>query len=87
MIADNLALKMRERLESALHPLSLSIRDDSRHHAGHASSNGGGHYKIKIVSEAFRGKPTVACHRMIYGALEDLMPQEIHALAIEASAP
>jgi len=29
----------------------------------------------------------VACHRLVYSALADLIPQGIHALAIEAQTP
>jgi BolA family transcriptional regulator, general stress-responsive regulator len=79
---------MRERL-GALHPLSVDLRDESAQHAGHAGSrpSGGTHWQLAIVSEAFRGKSTVARHRMVYEALGDLMKTDIHALRIEASAP
>lgn len=79
---------MRERL-AALAPLALDLRDESGQHAGHAGSrpSGGTHWQVAIVSEAFRGKSTVARHRMVYEALGDLMNGEIHALRIEASAP
>ena len=79
---------MRARLAS-LAPLSLDLHDESAQHAGHAGSrpSGGSHWHLAIVSEAFRGKPPVARHRMVYEALGDLMKQDIHALRIEASAP
>ena len=79
---------MRERLAS-LRPVALDLRDESAQHAGHAGSrpSGGSHWQLTIVSEAFRGKNTVARHRMVYEALGDLMERDIHALRIEASAP
>ena len=79
---------MRERLAS-LEPVALDLRDESAQHAGHAGSrpSGGSHWQLTIVSEAFRGKNTVARHRMVYEALGDLMERDIHALRIEASAP
>jgi BolA protein len=78
---------MRERL-SALAPERLEIADESAKHAGHAGAqSGGGHYQLTIVSAQFAGKPRIARHRMVYGALGTLMQQEIHALAIEAYAP
>ena len=79
---------MRERLAS-LRPVALDLRDESAQHAGHAGSrpSGGSHWQLTIVSEAFRGKNTVARHRMVYEALGDLMKRDIHALRIEASAP
>jgi len=79
---------MRDRL-SSLAPVRLDLRDESAQHAGHAGSrpSGGSHWHLAIVSEAFRGKSSVARHRMVYEALGDLMQSDIHALRIEASAP
>lgn len=79
---------MREKLAS-LHPVALEVEDESAQHAGHAGSrpSGGSHWRLAIVSEAFRGKSAVARHRMVYEALGDLMKRDIHALRIEASAP
>ena len=79
---------IRERL-APLHPSRVDLRDESAQHAGHAGSRpeGGTHWQLHIVSEAFRGKNAVARHRMVYEALGDLMHRDIHALRIEASAP
>ena len=79
---------MREKL-AALRPVALELEDESAQHAGHAGSrpSGGSHWRLTIVSEAFRGQSAVARHRMVYEALGDLMKRDIHALKIEASAP
>ena len=78
---------IRERL-AALAPTSLELIDDSHLHAGHAGArSGGGHFRLSIVSECFRGKNTVARHRMVYDALGEMMRKEIHALAIQARSP
>ena len=79
---------MRDRLAS-LQPLALQLEDESAQHEGHAGSrpSGGSHWRLAIVSEAFRGKTPVARHRMVYEALGDLMKRDIHALKIEALAP
>ena len=75
-------------LRAAFDPASLHIEDESALHAGHAGArDGGGHYRVDIVADAFRGKNTVARHRLIYAALGDLIPGAIHALAIRASTP
>jgi BolA protein len=80
--------RLRQRLVDEFRPLELSVEDESHLHAGHAGAAGGaGHFRIRIVAEAFRGKPAVARHRMIYAAVGDLLQSEIHALAIDASAP
>ena len=61
--------KMRALL-AALQPAQIEITDDSHKHAGHAGArDGGGHYRLSIVSAQFAGKPTLARHRMIYCAL------------------
>ena len=78
---------IRERL-SRLAPDTLEVFDDSHEHAGHAGAkDGGGHFQLVIVSRAFAGKPPLDRHRLIYEALGDLMPKQIHALAIRAYAP
>ena len=77
---------LRARLAS-LQPLSCVIEDESHRHAGHAGAKEGGHYDLLIVAEAFSGKNTVARHRMIYAAADDLMRRGIHALSIRALAP
>ena len=77
-----------EELLASLHPESLEILDESAQHAGHAGArDGGGHFRITVVSKAFCGKPSQARHRMIYDALAPLMKKDIHALAIKAYAP
>lgn len=76
--------QMRERL-APLTPLALDIEDESHLHAGHAGArSGGGHYRLRMVSDCFQGHGTLARHRMIYDALGDMMQGPIHALAIKA---
>lgn len=45
------------------------------------------HYAATVVSEAFRGIPRVRQHQMIYQALQGRMGGELHALALQTSAP
>ena len=47
----------------------------------------GDHYRAKIVSTAFKGLPRVRQHQLVYGALKGQMGGELHALALETSAP
>lgn len=78
-----------QKLTSAFTPESLKIVDESHQHEGHAGHRPGGetHFRIYIVSEAFRGKTRVARHRLVNEALAAELADRVHALAIHASAP
>ncbi|MBA4795153.1 BolA family transcriptional regulator [Phenylobacterium sp.] len=45
------------------------------------------HYRARIVSPAFRGLPRVKQHQLVYAALKGKVGGELHALALETSAP
>lgn len=47
----------------------------------------GDHYRARIVSAVFAGLPRVRQHQLVYGALKGKMGGELHALALETSAP
>ena len=47
----------------------------------------GDHWSATVVSEAFRGKTRVQQHQLIYQALQGKMGGELHALALQTSAP
>lgn len=47
----------------------------------------GDHYKARIVSAAFKGLPRVRQHQLVYAALKGRMGGELHALALETTAP
>jgi len=47
----------------------------------------GDHYAALVVSTAFAGKTRVQQHQMVYQALEGRMGGELHALALQTSAP
>ncbi len=78
--------RIRRQLDS-LAPENLEIVDESSKHTGHEGAKSGGHYQMTIVSSQFRGKSTMARHRMIYAALSGMMHKEIHALSIKAHTP
>ncbi len=79
---------LRLRLETALMPVTLEIQDDSAMHHGHVgAAAGGGHYSVRIVSSQFINRPQLERHRMVYRAVDDLMPAVIHALSIKALTP
>jgi BolA protein len=80
--------RMTVLLQAALAPLECRIEDDSALHAGHAgAASGGGHYRLRLVSSRFEGQSRISRHRLVYDALQEMMQQEIHALAITALTP
>ena len=78
-----------EKLQQAFAPESLRVEDESHRHEGHAGHRPGGetHFRLYIVSEAFRGKARLERHRMINAALAKELAGGVHALAIHAAAP
>jgi len=79
--------QLRAALEQALMPRALEIIDDSARHAGHAGARAGGHYRVTLVAEAFRGRSRLERHRLVYDALAPLMQDGVHALNIVARTP
>jgi stress-induced morphogen len=45
------------------------------------------HFAATVISEAFRGIPRVHQHQLVYAALQGRMGGELHALALQTSAP
>lgn len=79
---------IRMLLDQRFSPVELEVIDESHLHAGHAGARSGkGHFRIRIVADAFAGHSSVKRHRMIYEVLADLMVTDIHALNIEALPP
>lgn len=79
---------IRRCLSEELAPEHIDIVDESHKHIGHVGAqSGGGHFKVTIVSEKFNGQSSIQRHRMVYAAVAELMPAEIHALSIQALTP
>ena len=85
----NIRDTITEKLTEAFKPQSLRVEDESHKHEGHAGHRPGGqtHFRVYIVSEAFRGKSRIDRHRMINAALSRELDDGVHALALHASAP
>ena len=82
---DTITNKLRE----AFSPESLDVSDESHLHEGHSGHRPGGetHFRVYIVSDAFKNKTRLERHRMINGIISDDLAGGIHALAIHATAP
>jgi len=79
--------QLRSALEQAFAPSRLEIIDDSAAHAGHAGARSGGHYRVQLVAEAFRGRTSLERHRLVYAAVAPLLSGSVHALNIVARTP
>jgi stress-induced morphogen len=82
---DTITNKLRE----AFTPESLEVKDESHLHEGHAGHRAGGetHFRVYIVSPAFKGKSRIERHRMINAVLAMELAASVHALALHAQAP
>ncbi len=77
--------RIRESLLQHFADAKLTLEDESHLHAGHAgATTGRGHFRLHIVSAAFKGLTPIARHRAVYAALGDMMQTDIHALSIDA---
>ena len=78
-----------KKLTEAFAPQSLKVVDESHQHEGHAGHRPGGqtHFRVYIVSQAFKGKTRLERHRMINQTLSGELAAGVHALAIHAAAP
>jgi BolA protein len=81
--AGDVLATMRAALERAFAPSALEIIDDGARHTGHREA-GRGHFRVRLVSDAFRGRSRLERHRMVYAALAPLLESSVHALNITA---
>lgn len=65
-------------IKAALPDASVTIED---------LAGDGDHYAATVVSAAFTGKSRVQQHQIVYAALQGRMGGELHALALQTSAP
>ena len=85
----NTKATITNKLREAFSPESLDVSDESHLHEGHAGHRPGGetHFRVYIVSDAFKGKSRIERHRMINSTLDAELKSGVHALAIRAQAP
>lgn len=79
---------IEQKIKQALNPQSIEIIDDSSQHIGHAGAeHGAGHYTVIVVAAQFEALSKVKRHQLVYTAIQDMIPNEIHAIQIKALAP
>lgn len=69
---------IEQMIKEALPGAAVEIRD---------LAGDGEHYAANVVSDLFKGKSRVQQHQMVYQALKGKMGGELHALALQTSAP
>jgi len=81
--------RVRVKLEEALTPQRLEVRDESSLHQGHQGHRPGfvTHIRITIVAEHFTGLTRLERHRCIYNLLATELSSELHALALTTLTP
>ena len=72
------AREIESMIKAALPDAQVEIKD---------LAGDGDHYAASVVSESFRGKSRVQQHQIVYAALQGRMGGELHALALQTSAP
>ncbi len=80
--------EIREKLQTAFAPRSLSVLDESEQHRGHAGYQEGGqsHFRVQIAADAFAELSRLQRHRAVHAALGADLIGRIHALALDISA-
>ncbi|XP_008583796.1 PREDICTED: bolA-like protein 1 [Galeopterus variegatus] len=76
---------IRAKLEQALSPEVLELRNESGGHAVPAGSET--HFRVAVVSSRFEGLSPLQRHRLVHAALSEELAGPIHALAIQARTP
>ncbi len=88
MSHDTTAREIELRLRERLRPEHFELHDDSARHAGHpGAAEGGGHFRVVVVSQGFEGQTRLERHRTVHAALDDLMGRQIHALTLRTLTP
>jgi stress-induced morphogen len=74
---------IKERLESKINAVSLSIEDQGYMHKGHTAHKAGMmHIWVEIVSDDFIDLNPIQRHQLVYGILGDELKGDLHALSL-----
>ena len=81
--------RMAALLAQHFSPDLLQIEDESARHAGHAGAAPGGqtHFRVLLVSAAFRGQSRVARSRLVHAVLGEEFAGGLHALTLNLRTP
>ena len=85
----SVAERIEHLLREAFSPSHLEVIDESALHAGHAGAKPGGesHFRVVIVSDQFAGIGRVQRQQLVYGVLDEVIKDGLHALSMVTSTP
>ena len=72
------ASEIENLIKSGIPDAQVTIRD---------LAGDGDHYAATVIAASFRGKSRVQQHQLVYQALGARMGGQLHALALQTSAP
>jgi len=77
--------RIEQSLNQGLEPTHLEVVNESHMHSVPANSET--HFKVTLVSPNFDGLNQVKRHQKVYGLLQELMQNPVHALALHTYSP
>ncbi|MEW8505988.1 MAG: BolA/IbaG family iron-sulfur metabolism protein [Candidatus Thiodiazotropha sp.] len=76
---------IQQKLETALTPLHLEVINESHMHDVPAGAES--HFKIVVVSDAFKGERLINRHRQVNKLLAEELQAGVHAIALHTLTP
>lgn len=76
---------IKQQLTESFAPKFLEVSNES--HGHNVAPGSETHFKVVVVAEQFSGCRQVQRHRQVYAALEQVLKQGVHALAIHTYTP
>jgi BolA protein len=82
------AARLHAKLTEAFNPSRMEIVDESAKHAGHVGARDGSetHFKITLVSDAFKNRTRIERSRMVHAALVSEFTTGLHALSLNLNS-
>jgi BolA protein len=76
---------IQHKLESAFSPLHLEVINESHMH--NVPDGSESHFKVVLVSDAFKGEKLINRHRQVNKVLAEELQGNVHALALHTLTP
>ena len=75
---------IKDKIKNKIKIHFIKIEDLTKTHLNHPNYDGGGHYKLIVISDDFINCTLIQRHQMIYDILKKMIKKEIHAISITA---